>query len=98
MLEIILGVIVVICLLLIVIAVYNNKFQLVIIKIDKAEEDISIYLDKKKELLDRTKPIIKKELKLDSFLDELDNSFEDINNFDEHDILKKAYNLSLIQI
>ena len=77
MLEIILGVIVVICLLLIVIAVYNNKFQLVIIKIDKAEEDISIYLDKKKELLDRTKPIIKKELKLDSFLDELDNSFED---------------------
>lgn len=92
MLEIILGVIVVICLLLIVIAVYNNKFQLVIIKIDKAEEDISIYLDKKKELLDRTKPIIKKELKLDSFLDELDNSFEDINNFDEHDILKKAYN------
>lgn len=92
MLEIILGVIVVICLLLIVIVVYNNKFQLVIIKIDKAEEDISIYLDKKKELLDRTKPIIKKELKLDSFLDELDNSFEDINNFDEHDILKKAYN------
>ena len=92
MLEIILGVIVVICLLLIVIAVYNNKFQLVIIKIDKAEEDISIYLDKKKELLDRTKPIIKKELKLDSFLDELDNFFEDINNFDEHDILKKAYN------
>ncbi len=92
MLEIILGVIVVICLLLMVIVVYSNKFQLVIIKIDKAEEDISIYLDKKKELLDRTRPIIKKELKLDSFLDELDNSFDDVNNFDEHDTLKKAYN------
>ena len=51
MLEIILGVIVLISILLIMIIIINNKFQFSIIKIDKAEEDISLYLDKKKELL-----------------------------------------------
>ena len=76
MLEIILGVIVLISILLIMIIIINNKFQFSIIKIDKAEEDISLYLDKKKELLDRCRPTIKKELKLESFLDELDD--EDI--------------------
>ena len=76
MLEIILGVIVLISILLIMIIIINNKFQFSIIKIDKAEEDISLYLDKKKELLDRCRPTIKKELKLENFLDELDD--EDI--------------------
>ena len=61
MLEIILGVIVFISILLIMIIIINNKFQFSIIKIDKAEEDISLYLDKKKELLDRCRPTIKKE-------------------------------------
>ena len=65
MLEIILGVIVLISILLIMIIIINNKFQFSIIKIDKAEEDISLYLDKKKELLDRCRPTIKKELKLE---------------------------------
>ena len=92
MLEIILGVIVLISILLIMIIIINNKFQFSIIKIDKAEEDISLYLDKKKELLDRCRPTIKKELKLESFLDELDESFDDVNNFSQHDTLKKSYN------
>ena len=92
MLEIILGVIVLISILLIMIIIINNKFQFSIIKIDKAEEDISLYLDKKKELLDRCRTTIKKELKLESFLDELDESFDDVNNFSQHDTLKKCYN------
>ena len=92
MLEIILGVIVLISILLIMIIIINNKFQFSIIKIDKAEEDISLYLDKKKELLDRCRPTIKKELKLESLLDELDESFDDVNNFSLHDTLKKCYN------
>lgn len=92
MLEIILGVIVLISILLIMIIIINNKFQFSIIKIDKAEEDISLYLDKKKELLDRCRPTIKKELKLGSFLDELDESFDDVNNFSLNDTLKKCYN------
>ena len=67
MLEIILGIVVFISILLIIIILINNKFKLAIIKIDKAQEDISLYLQKKEELLNRTKPIIKKELKLISF-------------------------------
>ena len=63
MLEIIIGVIVVISFLLLIATVINNRFQLAIIKIEKAEEDIDIYLEKKREFLDRTRPIISKELK-----------------------------------
>lgn len=92
MIEIILGVVVFISLLLIVFVIYNNKFQLAIIKIDKAEEDIEIYLEKKQELLKRTKPIVKKELKLDEFLEFIENSYEEINNFETHNSLKMAYN------
>lgn len=90
--ETILGIIVIVSILLIIFVVYNNKFQLSIIKIDKAEEDIDLYLEKKKELLDRTRPVIKKELKLEEFLEDLDKPFEEINNFEEHNILKNVYN------
>lgn len=92
MIEIILGVIVVISLLLMLFEIYNNRFQLAIIKIDKAEEDISLYLDKKRELLQRTRPIVKKELKLDEFIECVEDNFEEVNNFEEHNILKGAYN------
>lgn len=92
MIEIVLGVVVLISLLLIVFVIYNNKFHLAIIKIDKAEEDIEIYLERKQELLKRTKPIVKKELKLDEFLEHIENSYEDINNFETHNSLKIAYN------
>lgn len=92
MLETIIAVIVVISFILLICTIINNKFQLAIIKIEKAEDDIAIYLEKKRELLSRTRPIITKELKMDTFLAELDDDFKEINNFEENDILKKAYN------
>lgn len=92
MLEIILAIVVVISFLLCILVLINNKFQLAIIKIDKAEEDIDLYLEKKKELLNRTRPIIKKELKLEEFLEELDEDLDDINHFEKHNTLKIMYN------
>ena len=72
--------------------VSNNRFNLAIIKIDKAEEDIDLYLQKKSELLDRTRPLIKKELKLDKTMPDLDIIRVDETNFETHLRLKKAYN------
>ena len=72
--------------------IMNNKFQLIVIKIDKAEEDINIYLDKKKELLERTVSIVKKELKAKEFLTDLANYNEELNNFEKHNLLKGLYN------
>lgn len=92
MLETILGVIVGLSIILCIYVIFNNKFQFAIIKIDKAEEDIEIYLQKKIELLNRTRPIIKKELKLDEYMTELDVSFDEINNMETHNILKNVYN------
>ena len=88
----IVGAIVAISFILLICTIINNRFQLAIIKIEKAEEDIDIYLEKKKELLDRTRPIVSKELKLDAFLPDLEQDFNAISNFDENDILKKCYN------
>lgn len=92
MLEIILVIVVFILLLLTICVIYNNKFQLAIIKIDKAEEDIDLYLQKKKELLNRTRPIIKKELKIKSFMKSIDDIPDNSSNFIIHDYLKKNYN------
>jgi hypothetical protein len=92
MIEIIIGLFLLICVILVIYVIYHNKFQLAIIKIDKAEEDISLYLEKKRELLSRTRPIIKKELKLDEFLEDVEKDFTDMNNFLEHNTLKSIYN------
>ena len=92
MLQIILVVVVVVSLFAIVYIISNNRFQLAVIKIEKAEEDIDMYLEEKKKLLDRTRPIIKKELKLKEFMEDLDNSFEEYNSFEIHNILKNSYN------
>ena len=92
MLEIILVGVVIVSFLLCILVLINNKFQLAIIKIDKAEEDIDLYLDKKKDLLNRTRPIIKKELKLEDFLEELNEDLDDINHFEKHNTLKIMYN------
>ena len=71
---------------------YHNKFNFAIIKLDKAEEDINMYLNKKFELLDRTRPIVKKELKVDEFMVNLDNYNPDSSNIDNHNLLKSCYN------
>lgn len=93
MLEIILGTIVFISFIMILIIIYNNSFKFATIKIDKAEEDISLYLGRKKELLKRSQPIIRKELKMKDFLDSIDNlDKEKLNNFQLHNSLKNSYN------
>ena len=89
--EVIILIIVLISFVLLIGTIFNNIYKLAIIKIDKAEEDINIYLEKKEELLDRTRPIIKKELKLKSFLEKLDNK-NDLDNFQKNDLLKNCYN------
>ncbi|MBR2678779.1 MAG: LemA family protein [Bacilli bacterium] len=90
--ETILLIIVIISFLAFIFVIINNRFQLTIIKIDKAEEDIDIYLDKKKDLLIRTRPIVKKELKIKEFLEDLDNFDDTLNNFEKHNQLKIIYN------
>ena len=90
--ETVLIIIVVISFLGFVFSIINNKYQLTVIKIDKAEEDIDIYLDKKKGLLERTIPIIKKELKVKEFLKDIEKNNEELNNFDKHNLLKRLYN------
>lgn len=93
MLEIIIGCIVVIAIFLIIITIYYNKFQFVIIKIDEALNNIDTLLDKKRELLERTRAVIKKEIKLKDYLDGIDSLNKDeLNNFELNDILKKFYN------
>ncbi|MBP5678588.1 MAG: LemA family protein [Bacilli bacterium] len=91
MIEIIIAVVVCISFLLLIATIMNSRFQLAIIKIEKAEEDIDIYLEKKRDLLDRSRPIITKELKEDVFLPELELNLQQMNNYDENDILKKCY-------
>lgn len=92
MFEIILTIIVVISALSFIYVLIHNKFQLAIIKIEKAEDDIDLYLQKKKELLERTKPIIQKELKAKDFMDNLDDSVDEVNHFEKHNMLKILYN------
>lgn len=93
MLEIILGVIVVLAIITIVVSILNNKFQFAIIKIEEAENNIDVLLHAKKELLERTCPIIIKELKIEEFLPEVLNiNPEAINHFELNDLLRKNYN------
>ena len=68
MIEIILGCVVLVALILLIIVIFHNKFKFAIIKMDEAENNIDIYLDKKFDLLKRCKPIIKKELKSLTYL------------------------------
>ena len=89
----ILGGIVAISIVLMVITIYYNKFNFVIIKIEEAENNIGVLLNKKVELLDRTRPIIKKELKLDNFLEDIEFLRESqINHFELNSNLKEHHN------
>ncbi len=93
MIEIILGCIVLVALIIMIIIIYHNKFQFAIIKIDEAENNIDILLQKKLDLINRSRPIIKKQLKLEEFLEEL-NHFSDrnLNHFETNNELRKSYN------
>ena len=78
-----------------IISIYHNKFQFCIIKIDEAENNIGVLLEKKREYLERTRPIIKKELKMDEFLEVLENLDEKrLNHLEINSLLKDcAYDL-----
>ncbi|MDD5888174.1 MAG: LemA family protein [bacterium] len=92
MVELIIGIIVVIALILLFIVIIHNKFQFAIIEIEEAENNIDILLHKKKDLLNRSIPIIRKELKMEDFLKELDDKKDsDINLFELNSLLKKNY-------
>lgn len=81
-----------------IITINYNKFRFTIIKIDEAENNIEVLLKKKMELLDRTRPIIKKELRLNEFLEDIDFLVaSDINHFEMNSSLKETH-LELIKI
>ena len=91
--EIILIILTVICFLALIFVVIKNKFNFAIIKIEEAEDNLSIYLDKEKDLLERTIPIIKKELKYDEYLPELETyDKEKMNLFQLNKVLSHCYN------
>ena len=92
MLEIIIGICVVISFCAFVLVIYYNKYELANIKIEKAEEDIEIYLKKKLELLGRTRPIVKKATKSKEFMEDLDKIPVDAPNMEINAMLKKVYN------
>ena len=92
MLEIIFGVIGAISLIAIIVVIFNNRFELASIKIDKANEDIEMYLGIKKDLLDRTRPIVKKALRTKEFMNDIESVEVDGNNIETHLLLKKCYN------
>lgn len=93
MLEIILGSVVAVTLIILIFVVYHNKFQISVIKMEEAENNIELFLQKKLDLLKRAQPIIKKELKMDEFLEQLeDTSIQALNYSELNDTLKLAFN------
>ena len=94
MLEIILGVIVLIALVFLIVIIYYNKFQFTIIKMDEAENNIDILLQKKLDLLKKCQPIIKKSVKDIEFMDDIEEFINNKpNHFKLHNYLKTNYNL-----
>lgn len=89
MFYIIVGSITFIAFILLIIVIYYNKFQFSIIKIDEAEENAEIFLNKKYELIKRIVPIIRKELKDKELVSEIDDGFESSNHFEFNDRLSK---------
>ena len=60
---------------------------------EEAENNIDLFLQKKLELLKRAKPIVEKELKIEDFLEQIDNDMvNELNHFELNDLLKKSYN------
>lgn len=93
MLYAILAIGLVIIIIILTIIISYNKFSFTIIKIEEAENNIDVLFEKKIELLERTRPIIKKELKLKEFLEDIDFLHESqINHFEMNDSLKTFHN------
>ncbi len=83
---------IVLCSLIILLLLATNIFNFSIIKIEEAESNIEIYLEKKRHLLERAIPILKKELKQDDFLKSLDKLDKEVlNHFQTNALLHNAY-------
>lgn len=89
---IIVGSITFIAFILLIIAIYYNRFQFSIIKIEEAVSNIEIYLNKKLELLKLIIPVIKKELKLKEFLETVNESQEEKTSFELNIFLSELCN------
>lgn len=93
MIEVVLACVVVFALIGIAIILFHNKFQISIVKMEEAENNIDLFLQRKLDLLKRAKQVIAKELKLEEFLEPLDSeTIMDLNHFELNDLLKKCYN------
>lgn len=92
MFYIVVGSITIFAFILLIFAIYYNKFQFAIIKINEAEENADLYLNKKLELLKRCSPIIKKELKKKKLLEAVDKiKVDELNHFEFNTTLNQAY-------
>lgn len=92
MFYIIVGSITGIAFLLLIVAIYYNKFQFAIVRIEEAEENADLLLKKKKELIERCIPIIQEELKIKKFLPEIEEIIEtEMNHFEVNDRLTECY-------
>ena len=98
MFYIIVGGITFIAFILLIIVIVYNRFQFCNIKVEEAEANIGIDLDKKLDLIRRSVPIIKDELKLEEFLTEVDDLNEEVlTHFELNNVLnevsKKLFNI-----
>lgn len=93
LIEIILGIIVLLASILLIILIYKEKFRIYIIKMDEAENNIDMLLQKKVDLLNKAIPIINKSLKTDNFLAEVEDiKTKNFSHFELYDLLRKFYN------
>lgn len=97
MFYVIVGGITFIAFILLIIVIIYNKFQFCNIKVEEAEANIGVDLKKKLDLIRRCIPIIKEELKLKEFLEEVNDINEDeFSHFELNDKLtecsKKLFN------
>ena len=94
MIEIVLAGIVLIAAVILIVVVFYNKYQFAIIKMEEAENNIDILLQKKLDLMKSCRPIIKKSLKEDDFMIELDALVgNQLNHFELNDALRENYNM-----
>ena len=93
MLKIILGILILVAIIIIIGIIYFNRFQFTIIKIDEAENNIDMLLQKKLDLMKKCQPIVKKNLKDVEFMDDIENIIANkMDHFSLHDYLKRNYN------
>lgn len=93
MLYTILTIVIIVSLILLIITFFYNKFNFAIIKIEEAENNIDILFEKKIDLLERARQIVKKELKIKEFMDDIEFLNETtINHFEMNNSLKMLHN------